>query len=129
MIPRSTHRFATVLLIVGGAVGGGSARGQLPEEFGSYRTAADFELRDVQSQRTIKLSDYFKAEAETKNVVVLAFTGVDCPVGDLYMPRLAELSEAYKGRGVTFLAINSNAHDTVEQVAEHARRFGSSSRS
>ena len=62
-------------------------------------------------------------ETPTKNVVVLVFTGVSCPIGDLYMPTLGELAEAYKDKGVKFLAINSNAHDTAHQVADHARRF------
>jgi hypothetical protein len=124
MAQRFTRRFAVCLLVLGGGLLlAGSARGQIPEWFGAYRTAADFALRDVLSQRTIKLSDYFKPDAKTRNVVVLAFTGVDCPIGDLYMPRLVELAEAYKKKEVSFLAINSNAHDTVEQVAEQARKF------
>jgi len=123
MVHRRKRRFAACLLVLGGAMGAGSARAQIPEWFGQLRIAADFELRDVNSNRTIKLSDYFKPESKTKNVVVLVFTGVGCPIGDLYMPRLVELAEAYKGKGVTFLAINSNAHDTTQQVAEHARRF------
>ena len=88
MAQRCTRRFAVCLMVLGGVLGAGSARGQIPEWFGTYRTAADFALRDVLSQRTIKLSDYFNPEAKTRNVVVLAFTGVDCPIGDLYMPRL-----------------------------------------
>ena len=40
------------------------------------------------------------------------------------MPRLAELDKAYTDRGVVFLAINSNAHETAEQVAAHAREHG-----
>ncbi|MEJ7637849.1 MAG: redoxin domain-containing protein, partial [Singulisphaera sp.] len=59
-----------------------------------------------------------------KRAVVLAFTGTDCPIGNLYAPRLVELNKAYADRGVVFLAINSNAHETVEQVAAHAREHG-----
>ena len=59
-----------------------------------------------------------------KRAVVLAFTGIDCPIGNLYAPRLVELNKAYSDRGVVFLAINSNAHEGVEQVAEHARSHG-----
>ena len=59
-----------------------------------------------------------------KRAVVLAFTGTDCPIGNLYVPRLVELNKAYADRGVVFLAINSNAHETVEQVAAHAREYG-----
>ena len=106
-----------------GAFGAGPAWAQIPEWFGQYRIAADFELREVNSKRTIKLSDYFKPESKAQNVVVLVFTGVGCPIGDLYMPRLVELAEVYKSKGVTFLAINSNAHETAHRLREQARRF------
>ena len=56
--------------------------------------------------------------------MVLVFTGVGCPVGNLYMPRLAELAKTYESKGVVFLAINANAHDTVEEVAKDAKERG-----
>jgi len=54
---------------------------------------------------------------------VIVFLGVDCPIGNLYMPRLSELAAGYVGRGVRFLGVNSNAHETLDQIAEHARTF------
>jgi thiol-disulfide isomerase/thioredoxin/mono/diheme cytochrome c family protein len=123
MVQRDRRRVAMCALIIGVSLGSGSAQGQIPEWFGSYRTAADFDLRDVRSGRSVKLSDSLNPESKTNKVVVLVFTGVSCPIGDLYMPTLGALAEAYKDKGVQFLAINSNAHDTFEQVADHARRF------
>ncbi len=78
----------------------------------------DFTLPDLQG-RPVSLSGLLG----THKAVVLVFTGTDCPVGNLYMPRLVELGHAYKGRGVAFLAINSNAHESVEEIAEHARTY------
>jgi peroxiredoxin/mono/diheme cytochrome c family protein len=123
MVHRCKGRLAACLLALGAVWGVGPARAQIPDWFGQFRTAADFELRDVTSNRTIKLSDYFNPESKSQKVVVLVFTGVGCPIGDLYMPRLVELAETYKSKGVTFLAINSNSRETAAQVAEHARRF------
>ena len=123
MAQRGIQRVATCVLIFGVALATGPARGQIPEWFGSYRTAANFDLRDARSGLSVKLSDFFNQATPTKNVVVLVFIGVACPIGDLYMPRLAELAEAYKDKAVKFLAVNSNAHDTALQVADHARRF------
>jgi hypothetical protein len=57
MSHRCTRRFAVWLLVLAGVLAVSSACGQIPEWFGAYRTAADFALRDVLSQRTIKLSD------------------------------------------------------------------------
>jgi mono/diheme cytochrome c family protein/peroxiredoxin len=119
---RGRRRITVCGFIMCAALAAPPAQGQIPDWFGTYRTAAEFELRDVRSGLSVKLSDYFKPESKTK-AVVLVFTGVSCPIVDLYMPALGSLAEAYKDKGVQFLAINSNAHDTVEQVAAHARRF------
>ena len=59
-----------------------------------------------------------------KTAVVLVFMGTDCPVGNLYAPRLAELSGAFKDKGVAFVGVYSNAHDTPEQIAAHVKEFG-----
>ncbi|CAN5893299.1 redoxin domain-containing protein [soil metagenome] len=62
-------------------------------------------------------------EAIGEAATVLVFTGVDCPLGDLSMPRLNRLTETYRSQGVAFLGINSNLRDSAEDVAEHAERF------
>ena len=59
MAQRCRRRVAVCGLILGVALEAWSARGQIPAEFGSYRTAADFELRDVRSGRMVKLTEYF----------------------------------------------------------------------
>jgi len=80
---------------------------------------ANFRLKDVATGREVSLYGN-----RGKLAVVLVFLGTDCPVGNLYVPRLVELNKAYEGRRVVFLGINSNAHDTVEEVAAHAREHG-----
>jgi len=85
---------------------------------GIGRQVPNFTLRDNKGQ-AVSLYGFFG-----KKAVVLVFTGIDCPVGNLYIPRLVELHRAYSDKGVVFLAINSNAHETTEQVAEHARSSG-----
>jgi len=93
----------------------------LPLGRGIGQSVADFTLEDV-SGKKITLSDYQgKKEKEGKKAVVLAFVGTDCPVGNLYIPRLIELNKQYKERGVVFLAINANAHETMDQVAAYAK--------
>jgi peroxiredoxin len=82
------------------------------------RVLADFELTDASTGRVHRLSQY------RGRVVVVVFTGTSCPVGDLYVPRLAALATAYKPRKVDFLAINSNASETIDEVAAHARESG-----
>ncbi|AGA28981.1 redoxin domain-containing protein [Singulisphaera acidiphila] len=91
---------------------------ELPIDRGIGQRVANFTLKDVSGQ---PVSLYGFAG---KKAVVLAFLGTDCPVGNLYAPRLAELSKAYQDKGVVFLGINSNAQETVEQVAAHAKTYG-----
>src|SRR5262249_55004232 len=61
---------------------------------------------------------------QRKKAVVLVFTGAKCPVSDVYAPRLVELAKKYELQGVVFLAINSNAHESAEDVAKHAKELG-----
>jgi len=55
-------------------------------------------------------------------VVAIVFTGTNCPIGELYMPRLSNMARFLEMRNVDFLAINSNASESNEDVAEHARQ-------
>ncbi len=60
---------------------------------------------------------------ESRPATVLVFTGVSCPIGDLYFPRLNELAARYRPNEVTFLAIDSNRGRTGEELAEQASAF------
>ncbi len=55
---------------------------------------------------------------ETKAIVFL-FTGIDCPIAQLYMPRLKELYAEYGDRGVEFYALYPNARVDVMKMAHH----------
>lgn len=79
----------------------------------------DFALIDALGGRRVSLADY-----RGKSAVVLAFTGVDCPVGELYLPRLADLERRYRSRGVGFLGIDANAHDEAAEIARDAHAHG-----
>src|SRR5438093_1450837 len=78
--------------------------------------AMDFNLRDA-SGRTYRLADWREAP-----VVVVVFVAVDCPLAKLYAPRLAELHERFKARGVVFVAVASNQHDAPGDLVKYARR-------
>jgi hypothetical protein len=77
---------------------------------------ADFEIRDARTGQLHRLSQH------RGRVVAIMILGTSCPVGDLYMPRLAQLARDFEMRDVDFLGINSNASDSIDDVAEHARR-------
>ena len=130
MPSRRPYRWAAILAAVGlGVVAVRAARstGKAIERDGKVTSAsrgvgrpvADLPLTDAATGRAASLHDLRGPRA-----TVLVFSGVDCPVGNLYMARLAELAVAYRDRGVAFLAINANARESAGQAAEHARTHG-----
>src|SRR4051794_25454778 len=76
-------------LVLAGAAGIGAwtiYRRRPTFDDGLGRPVVDFTLNDIAGQ-PVALKDY-----QGKKAVVLVFMGTECPVGNLYMPRLVELS-------------------------------------
>jgi peroxiredoxin len=71
-------------------------------------------LRDLRGNRR-SLHDFKGHQA-----VVLAFLGTECPIANLYTPRLLELEKTYRAKQVQFLAVYANEHEDLDKVAMHA---------
>lgn len=99
--------------------GPADSKSGLPVDRGLMQRVADFNLKDVSTDRSLSLDSFAGNRA-----IVLVFLGNDCPVGNLYVPRLIELNHAYKDKGIVFLGINSNAHETRDQVARFVKETG-----
>jgi hypothetical protein len=54
---------------------------------------------------------------------VLVSMSVECPISNEYLPTLNRLTEKFKLQGVTLIAINPSAGETLSQMADHARQF------
>ncbi len=125
MSRRNAGRLATLAALIGGVFAGAASARDDEEKAGRPidrmvgERVANFALTDVATGKRVALYGFYG-----KKAVVLVFTGVDCPVGNLYMPRLVELNEKYKDQGVVFLAINANASETDEQLQAHAKEYG-----
>lgn len=91
------------------------AKADTPSNVG--KTMADFKLPDSRGQ-TVSLMDF-----KDKKAVAVIFVGTECPINNLFLPRLAELCREYTPKGVQFVAINANRQDTLQRVAEHARKY------
>ncbi len=76
-----------------------------------------FALKDLQGVT------YTLADLKDAPLVVVTFMGVECPLAKLYAPRLSELAEEYGDRGVVFLAIDSNAQDSLAEMSHFARTY------
>lgn len=81
------------------------------------RQIGDFTLRDPRGV------EHSLSELKDSPLVVVAFVGTECPLANLYIPRLLELAARYAPQGVGFLAINSNSQDSNSEVGEHARHY------
>ncbi|MBI2807455.1 MAG: redoxin domain-containing protein [Planctomycetes bacterium] len=81
------------------------------------KAVADFTLKSIAG------GEWTLAKQKSKAIVV-AFIGTQCPINNAYMPRLVELEKAYADKGVQFVAINSNEHDTLETIRTHAKKHG-----
>jgi peroxiredoxin len=82
----------------------------------SAQTIDDFVLGDINGA-TRRLDEW-----RDRPLIVVAFLGVECPLANLYGPRLEELSQRYAARGVQFVGINANQHDSPSEWADFARR-------
>src|SRR5262249_34838268 len=79
----------------------------------------DLALLDATTGRKISLGDF-----RDKRAVVLVFLGIECPISNLLLPKLNVLADAYGARGVAFIGVNANVHESREEVADHAREHG-----
>ncbi|MFO0846342.1 MAG: redoxin domain-containing protein [Gemmataceae bacterium] len=89
-------------------------------------TPAGAESKPAKAVKSFSLKDadgkaWSLAGQKDKKAVVVLFLGTECPINNQYLPRLAELHKEYAGRGVAFVGVNSNAHDTATRVAGHAK--------
>src|ERR1051325_2235344 len=82
------------------------------------KAIASFKLNDITGK------EWSLEDRKDKKAIVIAFIGTQCPVNNAYMPRLVELEKTYRDKGVQFVAINANEHDTPAAIAAHAKKFG-----
>ena len=55
-------------------------------------------------------------------VTVICFLGTECPLVQLYSPRLSQIADEFRSRGVLFVGINSNFHDTADDIRNYQQR-------
>src|SRR5690606_15552117 len=83
----------------------------------SAATVPDFSLPTVDGRT------WSSSHADDAKLLVVAFIGTECPLMQLYAPRLEKLSQAYNSRGVRFVAIDSNHQDSADEVAAFVSEY------
>jgi peroxiredoxin len=60
-------------------------------------------------------------EWRDRRLIVVAFLSADCPLTKLYAPRLIDLEREFAPRGVAFVGIFPNGHDSASVLARFGR--------
>jgi len=81
---------------------------------------------DVSKVENFKLKDYNGKEHQLSDfkdskAIVIIFVATQCPVSNDYNSRMAELYNDYKDKGITFVGINSNKQESVDEIKQHAK--------
>lgn len=77
----------------------------------------DFSLID-QNGATHTLGDY-----ADKEYIVLYVHGTGCPIARLSVPEYKEIAQAYMGKNIEFLMLNSFIQDDIERIRKEAIDF------
>jgi len=77
----------------------------------------NFVLPDIDGKRheLYKLND--------KRAIVIMIQGNGCPIARLAMPELRAVRDRFQARGVEFLLVNSNLHDSAQMIKAEADEF------
>lgn len=76
----------------------------------------DFSLKNYDG------TSYSLSGLKDSKAVVIMFWSCTCPNVQPYNDRINDFVKEYQQKGITFLAINANSTETVDQVSEHANK-------
>jgi len=88
---------------------------------------ASTDLEDLKAVTLLDLAGneiMFSSRAATKTPLVVAYTGVGCPISNKYASRLNELSERYGPKGVRFMGVNASPQDSRKMIGVEAKELG-----
>ncbi|TVS16146.1 MAG: redoxin [Planctomycetaceae bacterium] len=89
-----------------------------PTDYGVGRYVQDLAFTDLDGQEH-RLSDF-----EDQAALVLVLTGTGCPLCLKYAPTLATLEAAYQERSVSFVFINPNESESVDDIRHAVQAHG-----
>lgn len=104
-------------IVLGVVLAGAASAARFNKKVEIGQQAPSFEDLEGVDGKQHGLGDY-----EDAKIVVLAFTGNECPVAQAYEQRFKQLQEEYGEKGVVFVAINCNTekYDNLEAMKKHA---------
>ncbi|MDP1798523.1 MAG: redoxin domain-containing protein [Planctomycetaceae bacterium] len=82
------------------------------------RTVGEFAAKDTLGK------DWSSADLASSKVMVIAVLGTECPLAQLYAPRLQTLADEYESKGVAFIGVAPNRQDSITELSAYVRRQG-----
>lgn len=79
---------------------------------------ANFKLKDITGK------DYELYKQTDAKAIVITLHTKGCPIGQQLNPDFHALQAKYEAKGVKFVMINPNTHDTPEMISKEAKDFG-----
>jgi thiol-disulfide isomerase/thioredoxin/mono/diheme cytochrome c family protein len=122
MLPGVRDRFLIFALLAAGVclASVGAARAAQPEE----TTKSPAPLTSL-AWKDVRGRAYDLPSLKESKAVVFLFSSTQCPLSNIYTPRMIELATDFAPKGVQFFLVNSNREDSREAVQKYAadRKF------
>ena len=91
--------------------------------FSSPAQSAELPIKEIKSMELTSIEGEIVSFSDT-NLRVYCVLGTECPVSRFYVSRLEELSKEYTSRGVRFVGIHSNMHDSQSDIRRFVNELG-----
>ena len=105
----------TAILVFAWCAAAGRVDADQPSTSMSGEKVGSFALQDFRGKR------HSLDDLSDSRLVVIAVLGVECPLAKLYAGRMNSLAREFQSRGVAFLGLNANRHDSITEIAASAR--------
>jgi peroxiredoxin len=76
------------------------------------------------SWQDIQGKTYDLSLVRQNKATVFFFSSTQCPIANIYTPRMVEIGKEFQSRGVQFFLVNSNREDTLPVLKQYAARRG-----
>lgn len=81
-----------------------------------FKKYVNFALYDY-NNKLHNLTDF-----TTSKAIVIMFISTQCPVSNDYNSRMAKIYSDYKDKNISFLGINSNKQESINEIKNHAKQ-------
>ncbi|MCX7797628.1 MAG: thioredoxin family protein [Melioribacter sp.] len=81
----------------------------------SVRKVENFKLKDYNGK------EYQLIDFKNSKAIVIIFIATQCPISNAYNSRMEKLYQEYKDKGISFIGINSNKQESIEEIKAHAK--------